>query len=158
MPLRWIEVENYRAIAKGRVTFGDTTVLFGENDSGRTSIIEALMLCLGVPTAGPDELSVAQFHHGADGRPGPMHIRLGIDEGRPGVWSLPERLADALPAGDGARQLVFDFRADLDPITETGRLSHTILSPLDSIQVEGREDTTGCSAACSRCCGCNQVS
>jgi putative ATP-dependent endonuclease of OLD family len=101
------------------------------------------MLCLGVPTAGSDELSEVQFHHGADGRPGPMHIRLGVDEGRPGVWSLPERLTSALHACDGARQLVFDFRADLDPITEKGRLSHTILSPVDSIQIEGREDTTG---------------
>ncbi len=141
MPLRWIEVENYRAIARGRVTFADTTVLFGENDSGRTSIIEALLLSLGAPGTRQDELTPVHFHHGDDGRPGPLRIRLGIEEGAPGEWSLPDRLEDAFPS-DGTRQLIFDFRADLDHEVGTASLSHTIHAPVCSSQIDGGPDTT----------------
>jgi putative ATP-dependent endonuclease of OLD family len=139
MPLRWIEVENYRAIARARVTFADTTVLFGENDSGRTSIIEALLLSLGAPGA-REKLTPVHFHHGDDGRPGPIHIRLGIEEAAPGEWSLPDRLEHVLQ--DGTRQLIFDFRADLDHDVGTARLSHTVHAPVSSGQVEGGPDTT----------------
>jgi putative ATP-dependent endonuclease of the OLD family len=140
MPLRWIEVENYRAIARGRVTFADTTVLFGENDSGRTSIIEALLLSLGAPGRGQDELTSVHFHHGDEGRPGPLHIRLGIEEGAPGEWFLPDRLEDVFPPV-GTRQLIFDFRADLDHDLGTARLSHTVHAPVPSGQIDGGPDT-----------------
>jgi putative ATP-dependent endonuclease of OLD family len=141
MPLRWIEVENYRAIARGRVTFADTTVLFGENDSGRTSIIEALLLSLGAPGGRQDELTPVHFHHGDEGRPGPLHIRLGIEEGAPGEWSLPDRLEDVF-LSVGTRQLIFDFRADLDDDVGIARLSHTIHAPVSSGQIDGGPDTT----------------
>ena len=140
MPLRWIEVENYRAIARGRVTFGDTTVLFGENDSGRTSIIEALLLSLGAAGGRQDALTPVHFHHGDDGRPGRLHIRLGIEEKAPGEWSLPDRLKDVFRS-DETRQLIFDFRADLDIDVGTGILTHTVREPVSSRQIDGGIDT-----------------
>ena len=140
MPLRWIEVENYRAIARGRVTFADTTVLFGENDSGRTSIIEALLLSLGTAGGRQDELTPVHFHHGDDGRPGPLHIRLGIEESARGEWSLPDRLEDVIRS-DETRQLIFDFRADLDIDVGTGTLTHTVREPVSSRQIDGGPDT-----------------
>lgn len=47
MRVHAIEIEGFRGIKSGRVTFGDFTVLIGPNNSGKTTIIEALALLFG---------------------------------------------------------------------------------------------------------------
>ena len=42
-----LEVQNFRGIKSGTVTFGDLTVLIGPNNSGKTTIIESLALLFG---------------------------------------------------------------------------------------------------------------
>ena len=46
MFLSSIQIENYRAIHKSKVTFNSTTVLIGENECGKSSIFEALQIVL----------------------------------------------------------------------------------------------------------------
>jgi putative ATP-dependent endonuclease of OLD family len=141
MPLRWIEVENYRAIARARVTFGETTVLFGENDSGRTSITEALLLCLGGPGETLEErLRPIHFHRRVDGDPGPLHIRLAVEEEAHRLWQVPASL-DRLASDHARRELIFDFRADLDPATDAIGFSHTVSSPGAGQVIDGGPDT-----------------
>ena len=91
MSLRSIEIENYRGIARGRVTLGDTTVVFGENDSGRTRFVEALLLSLGARgEALEDRLRPFHFHR-TDGRAARLHIRLHVRDDGPERWPLPRR-------------------------------------------------------------------
>ena len=47
MRIHAIEVEGFRGIKSGKVTFGDFTVLIGPNNSGKTTIIESLALLFG---------------------------------------------------------------------------------------------------------------
>jgi ABC-type cobalamin/Fe3+-siderophores transport system ATPase subunit len=42
MHLASLSVENYRALRRARVSFDQTTVLIGENDCGKSSLLEAL--------------------------------------------------------------------------------------------------------------------
>jgi predicted ATP-dependent endonuclease of OLD family len=43
MKLRSVTVKNFRALADVTVELDDTTVLIGENNSGETSFLEALV-------------------------------------------------------------------------------------------------------------------
>ena len=52
MHLARIHIENFRAIRKASLDLDETTVLIGENNSGRSSILEALALVL-QPRNGP---------------------------------------------------------------------------------------------------------
>lgn len=47
MHIHSIEIEGFRGIKSGKVTFGDFTVLIGSNNSGKTTIIESLALLFG---------------------------------------------------------------------------------------------------------------
>lgn len=47
MRVHTIEIEGFRGIKSGKVTFGDFTVLIGPNNSGKTTIIESLALLFG---------------------------------------------------------------------------------------------------------------
>ena len=46
MYLSRIEIENFRGIRSARLDFNDTTMLVGENDSGKTTLIEAICTVL----------------------------------------------------------------------------------------------------------------
>jgi putative ATP-dependent endonuclease of the OLD family len=47
MKVAALSIENFRGIKSGKVVFRDHTVLVGPNNTGKTSIIEALVLVLG---------------------------------------------------------------------------------------------------------------
>lgn len=47
MKVAVLQIENFRGIRSGTVQFHDHTVLIGPNNSGKTTIIEALSLVLG---------------------------------------------------------------------------------------------------------------
>ena len=47
MQVALLQIENFRGIKTGRVQFRDHAVLIGPNNSGKTTIIEALALVLG---------------------------------------------------------------------------------------------------------------
>ncbi len=42
MRIHAIEIEGFRGIKSGKVKFGDFTLLIGPNNSGKTTIIEAI--------------------------------------------------------------------------------------------------------------------
>ena len=47
MKLVRLDIENFRGIKALSVPLDDTTVLIGENNSGKSSILDALRACLG---------------------------------------------------------------------------------------------------------------
>ncbi|HEX6971137.1 MAG TPA: DUF2813 domain-containing protein, partial [Limnochordia bacterium] len=47
MLLRSVRLDHFRAVKSARISFDRTTVLIGENDCGRSSIMEAVALALG---------------------------------------------------------------------------------------------------------------
>jgi putative ATP-dependent endonuclease of OLD family len=47
MKIAFLEIENFRGIKEGKIAFADHSVLIGPNNSGKTTVIEALALVLG---------------------------------------------------------------------------------------------------------------
>ncbi len=124
MFLRSIRIENYRGIREALITFETATVIFGENDCGRSSIIEALLLILGAP----DETFEARLrpfhlHESSDHVVRPLRIRIHVAETAHGVWELPASLSEAFPFPKGSlREFDFEFTASRNQAG--GRLEH----------------------------------
>jgi len=115
VPIRGIEVSGYRWMEHGRIGIDTSTFIFGENDSGRSAVIEALRLTLGSREASlAIQLKPHHFGRDAAGEQRPMHIRVEVAEDEPGAWDLPARMAEAFPPSvERPRVLFFDFRATL---------------------------------------------
>jgi putative ATP-dependent endonuclease of OLD family len=94
MQLRTLLVENYRGIRQARLDFDAVTVLIGENDCGKTSLLEAIDRALAPGNGGVPVFEPADFHR-PGGRPetpvsGPIRIELVFQEPAPGVWDGPD--------------------------------------------------------------------
>lgn len=118
MFLSELHVENFRGIRRGHLTFGETTVLIGENDCGKSSLLDALARVLGTADEGPPPFEPSHFYRsaGPEGeRPaGPIRIELVFRERRPGEWDVPElNVLGPFPAVHpaGVRQLSVEVTA-----------------------------------------------
>ena len=47
MRIERLEISNFRGISNGSVCFSDRTILIGDNNAGKTTILEAIALLLG---------------------------------------------------------------------------------------------------------------
>src|SRR3954454_23092968 len=91
MLLRSVRIENFRAIRCATISFDATTVLIGENDCGRSSIMEAIALALGW-NCSAGEFSFQPFHtHRRTANPGAPAPRISIAlefcESAPEEWN-----------------------------------------------------------------------
>lgn len=93
MYLSRLEIGNFRGIRSAKLEFGDTTVLIGENDSGKTTMLEAICLIL---SPQPEKHAIVfrprDFFmvSGPEGfKPvGPLSIRLTFRERKSDEWSF----------------------------------------------------------------------
>nr|VFK54341.1 MAG: putative ATP-dependent endonuclease of the OLD family [Candidatus Kentron sp. TUN] len=91
MKLRKLKILNFRGIRNLEINLNDTTVLIGENNSGKTTILDALRLCL--RDLGPRRRAVFEpfdFHlKDADAEPAtaePIEITITFSEDTAGEW------------------------------------------------------------------------
>jgi putative ATP-dependent endonuclease of the OLD family len=117
--LREMVVERFRGVRSARLSLEQTTVLIGENDCGKSSLLEALALVLSPLGDRLPRVQPWQFHRdgrGAAAAPqGPVRIRVTLAESRAGSWDRPEleALAPVLGRGGGRpRTLVVELTAD----------------------------------------------
>jgi putative ATP-dependent endonuclease of OLD family len=92
MFLAQLKIENYRGIRSASLNFDNETLLIGENDCGKSAILEALALVLGSDTeAEPPLFKLFHFFNSAENnivRPaGPIRIMLHFIERTAGEWS-----------------------------------------------------------------------
>jgi putative ATP-dependent endonuclease of OLD family len=119
MLLRSVRIENFRAVRSAAISFDDATVLIGENDCGRSSIMEAIAVALGWNSR-DGEFSFQPFHihrrpQSQNGASLPIFLTLEFGESVPGEWDGDRfaTLRTALPAAAGAnRQFWLDVRHD----------------------------------------------
>ena len=101
MKLRALEVRGFKSLAEFRISFEDTlTVVVGENDAGKTSLIE----CLKVITQGRPIVS-DDFTHGHDA----ITKSIAYKQNDVAKW-----LIDAVP---GVRESLCDLRPWIDDTT-----------------------------------------
>jgi putative ATP-dependent endonuclease of OLD family len=116
MYLKSIQIDNYRAIHKTKLSFSNTTVVIGENETGKSSILEAIQIILNpVYKDSFPEFRPYHFHyHDKDGSiAGPIHIILEFRERSKGEWGgfaydpISFLLNDVT---DNTRELKFDLK------------------------------------------------
>ncbi len=122
MFLSRLKVENFRGVREGRLSFDDTTVLIGENDCGKSSLLDALAKALETSDAGPPQFEAQHFHRAGgdngDEPAGKIRLELTFQERRAGEWDIAElealrpQLAQLPP---GSRQLVLQLTGEPHP-------------------------------------------
>src|ERR1700730_11317661 len=113
MLLRRVTVENFRGIENVTVDLDETTVLIGENNSGKTSFIDALRLSLeevlarrGNPFDDYDHRLASKDSQ--PGEAGKLCVTLVFSEGKPDEWDdeVVQSLASAYVLAADDRRVV----------------------------------------------------
>jgi len=118
MFLKSLEVQNFRGIVSGRLDLDETTVLIGENDCGKSSLLSALEVVLASGNGERPAIERHHFHRPRDPAlplQGPVRITLEFEERSAGDWSQETlgELAQWLPSPSaGSRRLVLSVSAD----------------------------------------------
>ena len=91
MLLRSLHVENLLGVERATLDFDETTVLIGENDAGRTSLLEGLALVLEERHGDPAfTIERPHFHQPPGWKPGlplkPIRLVVGFEERFEGEW------------------------------------------------------------------------
>jgi putative ATP-dependent endonuclease of the OLD family len=90
MALRSLRVECFRGIRSAELAFDTTTILIGENDCGRSSLLEALALALSPDGGDRPAVGLQHVHRAAgdgSGSSSPrVRIQLTFGESRAGSW------------------------------------------------------------------------
>ncbi len=156
MFLRSLDVRNFRGIVAGRLDLDETTVLIGENDCGKSSLLSALEVVL---ASGNGDRPVIELHHfhrpvGPAGvLQGPVRIELTFDERSAGDWSEASlgSLVTVLPAPSaGVRRLSVTVQAEAPDGDAPPAVHWTIFSP--GSRKPQSEDDAGHLAAIRRLC------
>jgi putative ATP-dependent endonuclease of the OLD family len=156
MYLRSLELENFAGLRQARLDFDATTVLVGENDCGRTSLLSALAVALAGPPGSAPRLEAHHFHRPAGGAApaaGPIRIALTFEEGAAGEWRQPLFSAiSALlpPPGPGHQRLVLEIRAE-PPAEDAVVTAHWVLRAPGG-GATGTPDSIEQLEACRRAC------
>lgn len=128
MKLREITVKNFRCLADVTVPVADATVLVGENNSGKTALLEALRIALPRSAAGRESPFNEYDYHmvKADDSPqsgGGIVVELWFREDAPNEWpdSLVQALTDIIQT---------------DPIMDLDSIGLRLLSQYDALAKE----------------------
>lgn len=128
MLLRAVNVKNFRGLEDVSIELERNTVLIGENNSGKTSLLEAIRLCLSRPLsrrASPFEDHDYHLASSASrpGDAGSLKIKLDFSEERADEWSaeIQQALGDVIaihsePTGD-IRHVTLQVESHLDKST-----------------------------------------
>jgi putative ATP-dependent endonuclease of OLD family len=127
-----VEISGFRAIGRLRLTLPDVTVLLGEHNSGKSTVLDALDACLALTAQDPIiDIDGDDFCHGTPGAAGPadqhrVEIRLEVEESTRDEWrKSPLDAAAGRPDNAGLRAARFLVEATRDTagtITRTVRV------------------------------------
>lgn len=137
MRLMRVEIENFRCIEHISVELDDTTVLIGENNSGKTAFLDAIRLCLN-PPLGRKRRPFAEYDYRlSEGKASPaeappIRIELAFTEEFPKEWPEDVRQDFEVALGRDSQgrgvirlRVTSSFRSDAewDFLTATGEPS-----------------------------------
>ena len=113
MFLESMDITNFRGIRQLSLRLEQTTILIGENNTGKSTILDALLLALGSPSAGDRRTFVRDDHHLAgsgsqitDGDT--IEIVLRFAERKPGEWpvDITQKLSDVVQLDNSGKYSV----------------------------------------------------
>lgn len=128
MRLRSVTIKNFRALANVTVELDETTVLIGENNTGKTSFLEALKLCLAQGASRRGDLFDDYDHHLASdqsqvGDAGDTEITLRFAESAVGEWTndVVQAISEAVTLDGDLQQVVLRVKSAKD--AQTGEMT-----------------------------------
>lgn len=140
MILKTFEIENFRGIAKLTLELDRTTVLIGENNSGKTSVLEALHTCMNRGLSRrATPFSEYDFHLATeDAEPAdapPLVLTLTFEESQKDEWpdEIAQAFSNAIQTLDDDRQrLSFRVTAKYDKATRDFAVEWSFLDKVGS--------------------------
>ena len=126
MRLRKIAIQNFRGLNKIELDLDDTTVLIGENNTGKTSILDAIRIGLGRTYSRKSATFEDYDYHLSDkdaqpGQAGPLSITFWFIESKPDEWSDPivQALGDDVIVFIGdVKAVIFRINSAYDEVTK----------------------------------------
>ncbi len=123
MQLSALKVKHFRGVRKAELSFSETSLLIGENNCGKTSLLDAISLALSVNASPKPFFERRHFYWPANGDQGkteakhqPIAIELVFVEKRPGEWRRAEtERFDALAGGSVKRPRSLSLWLEADP-------------------------------------------
>lgn len=143
MQLKRFEIQNFRGITELALDLDKTTVLVGENNAGKTTVLEALHACLGRRLTGRSSpFNELDFHLDSDGADPssapPITLTLTFEETAEDEW--PDPVVQML---DKAVQILDDDRrrVALRIVTEWDTATRDIKTGWNFLNKDGKELT-----------------
>lgn len=131
MRLRSVTIKNFRAITNVTVELDETTVLIGENNTGKTSFMEALKFCLSqAASRRADSLDDYDHHLASDqaqvGDAGDTEIVLRFAEATMGEWpsEVVQAVTEAISLDGDLQQIVLRVKSAKD--AQTGDMASKV--------------------------------
>lgn len=124
--LKKVDIANFRGIKKLSLNLDETTVLIGENNTGKSSILDAIQICLSRTLRGKAQTFSEYDYHLADkdGQPTdsePVEIILYFSETKEGEWpdEITQMLAEAVQVdGKGLQSILLRVISKYDAAIE----------------------------------------
>ena len=122
MFLTRINIANFRGIRQLSLNLDDSTILIGENNTGKTTVLDALQACLSRNLNRRGSIFSEYDYHLSDGdsqpvESDPIEITLWFAERYEGEWpdEIPQTLASAVQTeDDGKQSIVLRVRSHFD--------------------------------------------
>jgi putative ATP-dependent endonuclease of OLD family len=145
MLLKKLTIENFRGIASLELDLDPITVLIGENNTGKTSVLEAVHICLARAlsrrSAAFDEYD---FHVASAGSaiPAPIQVTLRFEENTVDEW--PDELVQAFSnviqtLAGGQQAIIFRVKITLEPVTKDITLEWMFLDLVGNTLITARQ-------------------
>ncbi len=145
MHLKSLRIRNFAGVRRAELSFDATTVLIGENNCGKSSLLDALGLVLGPGAEANPRFERRHFHQpGGNNGNGtvesnapsdPIRIELIFSEQKVGAWNHPEMRALTRLLGERSgslRQLSVRLEADPPPDGTTSVPGRWFVGPINS--------------------------
>ncbi|MEP2436626.1 MAG: DUF2813 domain-containing protein, partial [Roseibium sp.] len=107
-----LKIDNFRGITALEIDFDQTTVVFGSNNTGKSTVLAAIQMVLGRAVGRRSAaFSEYDFHLDQDGQPtdaAPIKIELTFKETEPDDWSdaMVQQLGPVVGIGGDGLQIV----------------------------------------------------
>lgn len=139
MRLQSVTIKNFRALANITVDLDETTVLIGENNSGKTSFLDALKLCLAQGASRRGDLFDDYDHHLSSdqaeiGDAGDTEVVLKFAETTLGEWpnEVVQAISEAITLVGDLQQVVLRVKSARSPTGEM-RTQWEFLDPMGNV-------------------------
>lgn len=132
MLLTEVTIKNFRGIENISLPLDDFCVLIGENNSGKSSVLDAIQICL-TRLSGQQKFEEYDYHlknlPKGSSELEPIEITLKFSEGQEDEWpdEISQRLSDVVQTNDNLNVVLFRVVGRFDPVTGESEMDYNFI-------------------------------